>query len=106
MQLCALSNFLDQWKSITFNRFVVNMIKGHLHHLKCHPLLFQKLKWFNFRVLLVHYAVILEEVDLLAKDSIKPSMRVAGFYCNVYFVVQFNCYVHILTFKMPVMRQV
>ena len=32
--------FLDQWKSITFNRLVLNIVMGHHLHLRCHPLLF------------------------------------------------------------------
>ena len=27
-------HFLDQWKSITSNRVVLNMVKGHHHHLR------------------------------------------------------------------------
>ena len=38
--LCLLVHlhiFLDQWKSIPSNRFVLNMGKGHHLQLRCHP---------------------------------------------------------------------
>ena len=35
-----LSCFLDQWRSITSNRFVLNMVQGHHLQLRSHPPLF------------------------------------------------------------------
>ena len=39
-KLCGLVQFLDQWKSITSNRLVLSMVKGHYVQFRCHPLLF------------------------------------------------------------------
>ena len=39
-QVGALFNFFDHWRSITSNRFVLNMIWGHHLQLRSHPPLF------------------------------------------------------------------
>ena len=43
----TLPKFLDQWKSITSNRFVLNMVKGHHLQLRCCSPLFCNFGWFN-----------------------------------------------------------
>ena len=47
VQVGTLPKFLDQWRSITSNKFVLNMVKGHHLQLKHHPLSFYNLKQFN-----------------------------------------------------------
>ena len=32
VQVGMLSHFLDQWRNITCNRFVLNMVQGYHHH--------------------------------------------------------------------------
>ena len=68
VQVSTLSKFLDQWRSITSNRFVLNVLKGHhLQHRCCLP-------QFNIRAALTRHPIIQEEVDwLLAKGAIEPS---------------------------------
>ena len=46
VQAGALPEFLDQWRNITFNRFVLNMMKSHYLQLRYHPLLFNNFRWF------------------------------------------------------------
>ena len=67
MQVGTLPQYLDQWKSITFNRFVLNMVKGHYPQLRCHPLLFLNFKQCNIKVALAHHPVTQEVDELLAK---------------------------------------
>ena len=38
VQVGTLPQFLDQWRSSTFNRLVLNMMKGHHLQLRCHTL--------------------------------------------------------------------
>ena len=72
---CRLVHFqkiLDQWRSLAFDRFVLNMIKGHHLQLRCHPLLFHNFTWFNIRVAVAHHAINQKEMDeLLVKGSIE-----------------------------------
>ena len=67
-----------------------------------------------------HHPIIQKVVDeLFIKGSTEPSTGDPGFYSNVFAVPrctgalqpilnlkQFNCYIHIPTFKMPIIRQV
>ena len=39
-QVGMLFTFLEQWRSITSNRFVFSMVWGHHHQLRYHPALF------------------------------------------------------------------
>ena len=39
-QVGMIFRFFDQWRSITSNRFVLNMVWGHYHQLSLHPALF------------------------------------------------------------------
>ena len=79
--------FLDQWRSITSNRFVLNMVQGHHLQLRCHPLLFHNFKWFNIKAVQANHPIIQEEVDeLLAKGGIEPSTGGVGFYFSLFVV--------------------
>ena len=119
--VCMLFKFFDQWRSITSNRFVHNMVWGHHLQLRSHPPLFCDFQCFNVKVAAAHYPVIQREVDvLLAKGVIKPSSGGAGFYSSLFVVPKhtggglwpilnlkhFNCYMHIPSFKMPMLKHV
>ena len=110
-----LFKFFDQWRSITSNRFVLNMVQGHHLQLKSHPPLFHDFQHFNVKAADAHHPVIQKEVDeLLAKGAIEPSSGGAGFYSRMFVVPKhigglhpilnlkcFNHYMHITSFKMP-----
>ena len=86
VQVCTLHNFLDQWKIISSNRFLLNIVKGHYLQLKCHHSLSIIINC-NIDAFAAHHPLIRKEVDnLLAKDTTKPSTGGAGFYSNVFVV--------------------
>ena len=119
-QVGMLFKFLDQWRSITSNRFVLNMVRGHHLQLRSHPPLFHNFWHFNVKAAAAHHPVIQKEVDeLLAKGAIEPSSGGAGFYSSVFVVPKctgglcpilnlkhFNCFMHIPSFKMPTLKNV
>ena len=119
-QVGMLFKYLDQWRSITSNRFVLNMVRGHHLQLRSHPPLFHNFWHFNVKVPAAHHPVIQKEVDeLLAKGAIEPSSGGAGFYSSVFVVPKhtgglrpilnlkwFNRYMHIPSFKMPTLKTV
>ena len=119
-QVGMLFKFFDQWRSITSNRFVLNMVWGHHLQLKSHPPLFRDFQHFNVKAAAAHHPVIQKEVDeLLAKGAIEPSSGGAGFYSSVFVVPKctgglhpilnlkhFNCYMHIPSFKMPTLKTI
>ena len=73
-QVGMLLKFFDQWRSITSNRFVLNMVWGHHLQLRSHSPLFCDFWQFNVKAVAVHHPVIQREVDeLLAKGAIEPS---------------------------------
>ena len=85
-QVGMLFKFLDQWRSITPNRFVLNMVWGLHLQLRSRPPLFRNFQHFNVKVPAAHHPVIQKEVDeLLAKRAIEPSSG-AGFYSSVFVV--------------------
>ena len=122
--------FVDQWRRITSNRFVPNMVMGHHLQLRSHPPLFSTFKQFNIKEAAAHHpishhperilSIIQKELDeLLAKGTIEPSSGGAGFYSNLFVVPkhtgglwpilnlkQFNHYIHIPNFKMFPIRHV
>ena len=86
-QVGMLFKFLDQWRSITSNRFVLNMVWGHHLQLRSHPSLFRNFRHFNVKAAAAHYPVMQKEVDeLLAKGAIEPFSGGAGFYSSVFVV--------------------
>ena len=86
-QVGMLFRFLDQWRSITSNRFVLNMVQGHHLHLQSHPPLFHNFRQFNVEVATIHHPIIQKEVDeLLAKGVIEPSSGGPGFYSSMFVV--------------------
>ena len=67
-QVGMLFKFFDQWRGITSNRFVLNMVWGHHLQLKSCPPLFLDFRHFNVKAAAAHHPVIQKEVDeLLAK---------------------------------------
>ena len=119
-QVGMLFKFLYQWRSITSNRFVLNMVQGHHLQLRSRPPLFCNFWHFNVKVPAAHHPVIQKEVDeLLAKGAIEPSSGGARFYSSVFVVPKrtgglrpilnhkrFNRYMHIPSFKMPTLKTV
>ena len=82
-----LFNFFDQWRSITSNRFVLNMVWGHHLQLRSQPTLFHDFWHFNVKAAAALHPGIQKEVDeLLAKGETEPSSGGAGFYSNVFVV--------------------
>ena len=59
--------FLNQWKSITSNRFVLNMVKGNHLLLRYCPPLICTLKQFIIKATLAHHVSIQKVDELLAK---------------------------------------
>ena len=57
-QVGMLFKFFDQWRSITSNRFVLNMVWGHHLQLKSHPPLFSDFWHFNVKAAAAHHSVI------------------------------------------------
>ena len=119
-QVGMLFKFFDQWRIITSNRFVLNMVWGHCLQLRsCRPL-FCDFQHFNVKAAAAHHPVIQKEVDeLLAKGAIESSSGGAGFYssmfvvpkctgglCPILSLKRFNCYMHIPSFKMPTLKNV
>ena len=119
-QVGMLFKFFDQCRSITSNRFVLNMVWGHHLQLRSHPPLFRNFWHFNVKVPAAQYPVIQKEFDeLLAKGAIEPSSGGAGFYSSVFVVPKctgglrpilnlkhFNSFMHIPSFKMPTLKTV
>ena len=119
-QVGMLFKFFDQWRSITSNRFVLNMVQGHHIQLRSHPPLLHDFQHFNVKVVAAHPPVIQRVVDeLLAKGEIEPFSGGAGFYSSMFVVTKctgglqpilnlkhFNHYMHIPSFKMPTLKHV
>ena len=73
-------NFFDQWRSITSNRFVLNMVQGHHLQLRSLPPLFCNFWQFNVKAAAAHHPIIQKEVDeLLAKGTTDPVQVVLVF---------------------------
>ena len=86
-QVGMLFKFLDQWRSITSNRFVLNIVWGHHLQLRSCIALFRDFWHFNVKAAAAHHPVIQKEVDeLLAKGAIEPSSRDTGFYSSMFVV--------------------
>ena len=119
-QVGMLFKFFDQWRSITSNRFVLNIVQGHHLQLRSCPPLFCDFWHFNVKAAAGHHPVIQKEVDeLLAKGAIEPSSGGAGFYssidvvpkctgglCPILSLKHFNHFMHIPSFKMPTLKHV
>ena len=62
-QVGMLFKFLVQWRSITSNRVVLNMVWGHHPQFQSHPLFFHNFWQFNVKVTTNHHSIIQKEVD-------------------------------------------
>ena len=96
------------------------MVRGHHLQLKSCPPYFHDFWHFNVKAAAAHHPAIQKEVDeLLAKGAIEPSSGGAGFYSSMFVVPKhtgclrpilnlkhFNCYMHILSFKMPTLKTI
>ena len=119
VQVGTLPKFLDQWKSITSNMFVLNMVKGNHLQVRCCPLLFHNFRHLIIKASLVHHPIIQKEVDdLLAKGANEPLTDGAGCQSNIFVfpkftggllsilnLKQFNHCIHIPAFKITTIRQ-
>ena len=118
-QVGTLFKFFNQWRSITSNRFVLNMVWGHHLQLRSHPPLFCDFWHFNVKAAAAHHPIIQEVDELLAKGAKEPSSIGAGFYSSMFVVPMhtggfhpilnlkhFNHFVHIPSFKMPTLKHV
>ena len=86
-QVGMIFKFFDQWRSITSNRFVLNMVWGHHLQLRSYSPLFHDFWHFNIKVTAAHHPVIHREFDgLLAKGAIEPSSSGADFYSSMFMV--------------------
>ena len=104
-----LFSFLDQWRSIPSNRFVLNMVWGSPSFATVPSSLVPKLLVVKFQGSCSHHPNIQKEVDeLLSKGTNEPSSGVAGFYSSMFVVPKhtgglwpilklkhFNHYLHI-----------
>ena len=115
-----LSHFLHQWRIITSNRFLLNMVQDHHLQLRSCPPLLPNFWQFSVKMAATYYPINQREVDeLLSKGAIEPCSGGAGFCSSVFVVPKhtaglwpicnlkgFNCYLHISSFKMPTIRHV
>ena len=87
VMVSMLSHFRNQWRNITSNRFVLNMVQGHHLQLRSCPPLFCNFQLFNVKAAAAHHPIIQKEVDeLLAKGAIEPSSGGASFYSSMLFL--------------------
>ena len=78
---------LDQWRSITSNRFVLNMVWGHHLQLRSCAPLFHTFWQFSVKVAAAHHHIIQEVDELLSKGAVEPSSGGAGFYSSMFVVL-------------------
>ena len=119
-QVGMLFRFFNQWRSITSNRFVLNIVQCHHLQFWSHSLLFHNFWQFIAKAATAHHPIIQKEVDeLLAKGAIELSSDGTGFYSSMFVVPKatgglwpilyqrcFNHYMHIPSFTMPTIRHV
>ena len=75
-QVGMLSHVLDQWRGITSNRFVLNMVQGHHLQLGSHCPLFCYFKQFNVKVDAAHHPIIEEVDELILKEQLNDLLVV------------------------------
>ena len=69
VQAGTLPQFLYQWRSITSNRFVINMVKGQHLQLRYQAPSFHNFTQFDIKVAAAHHPIIQKEVDELLKKG-------------------------------------
>ena len=86
-QVGMFFKYFDQWRRITSNRFVLDMVQVHHLQLRSRPPLFHDFQHFDVKEVAAHHPVIQREIDeLLAKGVTEPSSGSAGFYSSVFVV--------------------
>ena len=86
VQVGTISKLMDQWRSSTSVKFVLDM-KGHYLQHSCHLPLFHNLRWFDIQATPAHHSIVQKEVDeLLTKGSVGLSTVGAGFCPNIFVV--------------------
>ena len=84
MEVRNLPKFLDQWRNITSNGFLLNMVNGHHLQLRHPPPLFHSFRLFSLKTTPAHHPVIQKQIDeLLAKGTIESPTGGAGFYSSL-----------------------
>ena len=84
LQVGMLSHFLDQWRSIISNMFVLNMVQGYHLQIRSHPPLFFNFWQFSVKAAAAHHPIIWKEMnELIAKGALEPPSGSAGFYSSV-----------------------
>ena len=80
VQVGTPPQYIDQWRSITSKRLMLNIITGPHLQFRSHTLLFHSFKWFNIDTAKFHHPVMQKEVNgLLSRDAIELSADGAGF---------------------------
>ena len=118
-QVDMLFKLFDQWRNITSDRFVLNMVWGHHLHLWSHPPLFHNFWQFNVKVATTHHPIIQKERDeLLSKGQLIHLLVVlvsilvccapkhTGGLWSMLNLKHFNHYMHIPSFMMQTIRHV
>ena len=112
--------FFRQWKSITSNRYVLNIVQGHHIQLRLHHPLFHNFQQFNSKASAAHHLIIQKEVDeVLAKGEVETSSGGVDFSSSLFVIPKhtgglwpilnlkwFNCYLQIPPFQIPTIRHV
>ena len=99
-QVGILLHFLDKWRGITFNRFVLNMVQGyHLQLRQCPPLL-HNFWQFNVKGAAAHHPIVQKEVvDLFLREQWNHCLVVlVSISISLWPILnlkQFNHYLHI-----------
>ena len=62
-QIGMLFKCFDQWRNMTSNRFVLNVVSGHYLRLESYLPLFHSFWQFNVKVATTHHPIIQKEVD-------------------------------------------
>ena len=76
----TLPAFFMQWRSITSNTVVLNIVRGHQFVLGCCHLLFFNSRWFNIKAAVTYHPIIQKDEDkLLPKGLLNPRLVVLGF---------------------------
>ena len=84
MKIDTRPQFLDKWRSITYSRFVLNMVKGHHLQHRCHPLLFCNFKWFSINDAAASLPVIQKKVDRLLTKSVMEQSTDGEVFTQMY----------------------
>ena len=93
--ICNISGWyafqiFNQWRSITSNRFMLNMVQGHHLQLRSCPPLFHDFWHITVKAAAAHL----------------PAIQCTGGLCPILNLKYFNHFMHITSFKMPTLKNV